>query len=149
MKSTSIFSKILVITGTLLVWLPIAFMVVTAVVGSFQRVQFLWDYMIPAEVFPVVLAGMAALLWASIREHTLIKASAWTVGISLFFLVACQVIAVITGLANATIAPEKAPVWMGVVTAMLIVYDLGVVLMGFWGIRLWQHLFTKQTLISE
>ncbi len=29
MKNTSIFSKILVISGTILVWLPIAFMFVT------------------------------------------------------------------------------------------------------------------------
>lgn len=144
MKKASVFSKILVIVGTILILLPIIFMVVTGVMGSIQRKQFLMDYMIPGEVFPIVLAGMAALMWAALREHTLVKKIAWTVGISLFLLVACQVIAVITGLANATIAPEKAPVWMVVVTAMLILYDLGVALMGYWGIKLWGSVFAKK-----
>lgn len=144
MKKASVFSKILVIAGTILVLLPIAFMVVTGVVGSIQRVQFLWDYMIPGEVFPVVLVGMAALMWAALREHTLVKPVAWTVGVSLFLLIACQVIAVITGLANGTIPHEKAPPWIVVVTAMLIGYDLGVILTGYWGIKLWAHLFSKK-----
>lgn len=144
MKKANVLSKILVIAGTILVLLPIVFMVVTAVVGSIQRVQFLWDYMIPGEVFPVVLVGMAALMWAALREHTLVKPVAWTVGVSLFLLFGCQGIAVITGLANGTIAMEKAPPWIALVTGMLIGYDLGVTLMGYWGIKLWGHLFPKK-----
>jgi hypothetical protein len=144
MKKASVFSKILVIAGTILVLLPIAFMVVTAVVGSVMRTQFLWDYMIPGEVFPIVLAGMAVLMWAALREHTLVKAIGWTAGGTLFLLIASQALAVITGLANGTIALERAPFWMAVVSGMLIAYDLGVAWMGYWGIKLWASVFAKK-----
>lgn len=144
MKKGSAFSKILVIGGTILVLFPIAFMIITAVVGSIMRTQFLWDYMIPGEVFPLVLVGLAALMWAALREHTLVKAIAWTVGVTLFLLIASQGIAVISGLADGTIALEKAPFWMVVVSGMLIAYDLGVALMGYWGIKLWAFVFKKK-----
>jgi hypothetical protein len=108
------------------------------------EMQIRGDYMIPGEVFPVVLVGLAAIFWASMREGAFVKPIVWTASVVLFMLVFSQVIAVVSGLANATISEDKAMPWMILVTSMLIVYDLGVMLLGYWGIRLCIHLFKKQ-----
>ena len=49
----------------------------------------------------------------------------------------------VTGLANGTVEVEDAPGWVAVITAMLIGYDLGVALLGYWGIRLSQKIFKR------
>jgi len=136
MTNKNVFSKILAVGGTALVLLPILFMLLTAVVGSIMRKQILCDYMMPAELFILVLAGCIALLWAAMREHTLVKAITWTMGGAFFLLIGCQALAMVIGLASGTMEVEDAPGWVALITAMLIGYDLGVVLLGYWGIRL-------------
>ena len=141
MTDKNVFSKVLAAGGTMLVLAPIFFMLLTAVVGSIARKQILGDYMIPAELFVLVLVGCGALLWAALRERTLVKAVAWTTGIAFFLLLGCQGLAMITGLAHGEVEVEDAPGWVAFITAMLIGYDVCVALLGYWGVRLSQRLF--------
>ena len=97
--------------------------------------------MIPAELYVLVLVGCGALLWAALRERTLVKAVAWTTGIAFFLLLGCQGLAMITGLAHGEVEVEDAPGWVAFITAMLIGYDVCVALLGYWGVRLSQRLF--------
>lgn len=57
MKATYRFTKALAIAGTLLVWLPVLAPLVFSVVRLFNRQKFLLDFLMPAELFPVILAG--------------------------------------------------------------------------------------------
>jgi hypothetical protein len=136
MDKKKVFSLVLAIAGTVMVLLPILFMIVTAIVGSISAHRFVCDYMIPAEVGFLVIGGAAALLWASIRERKMIKPIAWTAGIGIVLLFGCQLLAVVTGLASGRIQAENAPLATGVVTGMLIGYDVAVALMGVWGYKL-------------
>lgn len=128
--------KILAPLGTVLVLLPILFMLLTAVVGSLQRRQLLCDYMLPAELSLLVLAGCGLLLWAALRARTFIRAIAWTTGASFVLLIGCQALAMVTGLAHGRVEVEDAPGWVAIITVMLLGYDLGVALLGYWGVRL-------------
>ncbi len=143
MTDKNVFSKVLAISGTVLVLLPILFMLVTGVVGSIMSGRLLCDYMLPAELFPFVLVGSGALFWAALRERKLVAAVAWTVGGAVLLLISCQALASLSGLASGRVQAADAPGWMTVVIAMLIGYDLGVALLGYWGIRLCLKTFKR------
>jgi len=148
MKEKTVYSKVLALGGTILVWLPILFMLFTGLVGSIQSKRLLCDYMLPAELFPVVLAGAGGFVWAALRERVFIKPTAWTTGSALFLLFGCQGLAVIGGLANGRVQVEDAPGLTAIVTAMLIGYDLCVILLGYWGIRLCKRVFIRSYPLS-
>ena len=97
MTDKNVFSKVLASGGTGLVLAPILFMLLTAVVGSIARKQILCDYMMPAELFILVLVGCGALLWAALRKHTFVKEIAWTIGGAVFLLFSSQALAMVTG----------------------------------------------------
>jgi hypothetical protein len=143
MKKSQLRSKILAISGTVLVGLPILFMLVTAVVGSILSHRFLFDYMAPAELGWVVLAGGAFLFWAAIREHRFIKPIAWTAGAAILLIVGCQGLAVISGLASGRVETSDVPVAYAFSTAMLIGYDLAVVVLDVFGILLTRVIFRR------
>ncbi len=140
MKNKKLLSKILAIVAAVLLLLPILFMLFTGIVGSITSKEWRMDYMIPAELFFVVLPGLAALLWASIREHYLIKPVAWTIGAGLFLVIGCQIFAVLTGLAS---GETETPGLIAVVTTALIGYDLCVALLGYFAVRVVIHAFAR------
>ncbi len=105
--------------------------------------------MLPAEAAFVVLPGAAALLWAGIRQRSLVRPITWTLGVGILLLAAIDLTAMLSGLADGSLPASKAPALVAVLTGLLILYDLCVLLMGYWGIRLWQRLFKKQTQTSE
>ena len=72
MRKNIILSKILAILGTVLIWLPIAFPLGFAAIRLMQGGRLLLDYLMPAELFPLVLLGSALLLWAAHREGRLL-----------------------------------------------------------------------------
>jgi hypothetical protein len=77
MKKKGVLTKILAIAGTVLVWFPIltpAWLSVTAIISEHM---FRFDYLMPAELFPVALIGGGLLLWAALRVHSRQKLIAW------------------------------------------------------------------------
>jgi hypothetical protein len=94
------FTKILAIVGTALVWLPILAPVVFAVIRFIQARRFMFDYFIPAEIFPVVLVGSGLLLWAAFRARSRRGLIGWSLGIAVGLLVASMALAEVTGLAS-------------------------------------------------
>ncbi len=65
MKQVSIFSKTPVSAGTLWVWLPIAFMIITGVAEPNQADRILCDTQLPAEGAFVVLMATRAYAWCN------------------------------------------------------------------------------------
>ncbi|HNT54192.1 MAG TPA: hypothetical protein PKG95_05730 [Anaerolineaceae bacterium] len=139
MEKKNTFTKILAIAGTVLVWLPILFMVVTCIVGSIQRSKFLCDYLLPAELMGVVFIGAALLIWAAIRARTRLKLIGWSLGVGLALLGSGLLTTQLTGLASGRIENEGLPFLA--VAAMLIGYDLAVIALGISGILLIKALY--------
>ena len=136
MQKRDILTKILAIVGTILVGLPVVAPIVFGLLRLFRGASFLVDYLMPAELGFLVLAGALMLLWAAIRVRAYIKWIAWSIGLAILLVVGAQWLAVVTGLADGSIQPGG---WqMAVTMAGILGYDLAVIsilLAGIWLIR--------------
>ena len=136
-KST--LTKILAILGTLLVWLPILAPFIFSLRAIVSQQMFRFDYLIPAELFPVALTGGGLLVWAALRARSRLKLIAWGLGVAAIMLVGGQALAIITGLASGEIEP--AGVWWALVLASIMVYSLALVVIGVGGVFLLRDLY--------
>lgn len=136
MEKKKVFSLILAIAGTVLVWLPVLFMVITGIAGSISAHKIQVDYMLPAELGFLVIAGAATLLWAAIRERSYIKPIAISIGLALLMILGCTSVASLSGLASGRVSEAQAPWAMNLSMGLLFSYDLMVILLGFFGLML-------------
>ncbi len=142
MKKNDTFTKILAIVGTILVWLPIVAPILFSLIRFLESARFMFDYLMPAEGFPLVLAGGGLLIWAAIRTKSLVRWFAWMLGIGVALLIGGQALAVVTGLASGEIEPTG---WQWfLVLATIAGYTFTVIGMGIGGIRLIKDLFVRQ-----
>ena len=141
MRKQSGFTKILALAGTLLVWIPLLAPVLFAVVSWIQEGVFQLDYLMPAELFPVVLVGGGLLLWAALRARSYWRIIVWCLAIGFSWLVIGQLLAFVTGLASGKIEP--AGLWWALVLASIVIYALAVVGIGIGGILLLRELFKR------
>ncbi|HNB51658.1 MAG TPA: hypothetical protein PK530_06930 [Anaerolineales bacterium] len=131
MKTNTLLTKILTILGTAFVWFPILFPLILSIPHSLAVQQFQFDYLMPAELFPLVLVGSLLLLWAAWRTHLHRGVIGWGMGLGLAALVLGQVIASATGLASGAIEPDG---WQwALVLGMLGGYVLAVIVIGVGG----------------
>jgi len=140
-------TQILAVAGTVLAWLPLAAPLIFAVVALMVRGRFLFDYLMPAEIFPVALLGSLLLLWAAWRARARRKIIAWGLGLAVAFLVGGQALAVVTGLASGE-TEMGGWQWTWVVVS-LIGYCLALAAVGVGGILLLSDLFTKKSTADE
>jgi hypothetical protein len=139
MKQKDVLTKILAISGTVLVWLPILAPVLFSAGLLFRAQLFRFDYLMPAEFSPVALAGGGLLVWAALRRHAHTRLIAWSLGISIVMLVGGQALAVVTGLADGRIEPTG---WQWVlVLGSIVVFLATLILIGIGGILLLRDLF--------
>ena len=97
------------------------------------------DYLMPAELFPLVLVGGLLLLWASLRMRTHRRLIAWAFGAAVVLPWVGQGIAVLTGLAN---GETEATGWRwALVIGFIMAYNLAVIVLGVGGILLLRRLF--------
>lgn len=142
MMKRDLFTKILAIGGTIAVGLPVITPIVFGLIRLFRGATFLVDYLMPAELGFLVLAGALMLLWAAIRVRVYIKWIAWSIGIAVVLVVGVQWLAVATGLADGSTPPGG---WqMTVVMAGIIAYDLAVISIFLAGIGLIRKAFKRE-----
>jgi len=135
----NVLTRILAVTGTILVWSPIVFTLVTAVIGTISDHRLRFDYLMPAELFPVALAGSLLLLWSALRARSKQKLIGWGLGTAIFFLISGQAIAIASGLASGAVEPTGWP-WALALTCIGL-YSLAVIEIGIAGILLIRDLF--------
>lgn len=141
MNKQIVFTRILAIAGTVLVGLPVAFPVVLALVLMISQHVFLFDYLMPAEFFPVVFAGTGLLIWAVLRAHLFARSILWAAGAALGLLMLGQGLALLTGLASGRVAGGG---WQQIlVTILIAAYALAVLALALLGIRLCRSIFRK------
>jgi hypothetical protein len=139
MGKKGVLTKILAITGTVLVWFPILAPILLSVAVIITKHIYRFDYLMPAEFFPVALAGGALLLWAALRAGKQQRLIGWGLGAAVCLLVGGQGLAVVTGLASGETAPAG---WvMAFVLTAIVAYTLTLVVIGVGGVLLLRDLF--------
>ena len=132
-------TRLLTASGAVLVWLPILAPLIFSIIRLVSTGQFGIDYLMPAELGLSVLAGAGLLLWAAIRSRLFVKWIAISIGVALALLFGSQGVALLTGLASGVADPSG---WrLAITMAMLIGYDLAVILLGIGGFLLMRELF--------
>ena len=139
MEKRGVLTKILAVTGTVLVWFPILAPVLLSLALFISRRIFRFDYLMPAELFLFALAGGGLLVWAALRARSRWALIGWGLGIAAGMLVGGQALAVATGLASGETEPAG---WgWALVLASLVIFSLALVVMGVGGVLLVRDLF--------
>lgn len=94
MTKKDLFTKVLAIIGTALVWFPILAPIVLSAIRFVEVRMFRFDYLMPAELFPFALVGGGLLLWADIRARAYHAIIGWGLGIAVGSLAGSQSLAV-------------------------------------------------------
>lgn len=134
MKHKALVTRIMAIAGTVLIGLPLLFMVVTSIIGSISSGRFLMDYFMPSELFPLVAIGALLFIWAAVRSRLYLKPFIWIIGVGLAALVGSQGIAMVTGLASGE--REATGFWFILVIIIYALYVIGVIVLFILGVLL-------------
>lgn len=141
MKKDQVLIRSLAITGTVLVGLPLVAPIVFGVIFLIMNGRFLLDYLMPAELFLMVMAGGLLLFWAAWRFRSKVKQIGWGLAAAAGSLALTQGFAEITGLAH---GDNPAEGWrLALVMSFLVLYILMVVWIFVSGIYLLSGLFGR------
>lgn len=142
MKTKIIWAKILTIGGIILVALPILAPIVFGLISLAGTGQFRFDYLMPAEYFPIVLIGAVLLLLAAIQAKKQVKLIAWLFGGVLISLTLLMIVPIATGAANDINGPTG--IVLVALQTVLVLFWLAVIALLTGGIFLVVELFTKK-----
>ena len=81
MENRGVFTKILAVVGTELVWFLILATFLSAADPLIAEHIFPFNRLMPAELFPVALPGGCLLLWAALRARLRRGLVGWSLGI--------------------------------------------------------------------
>ncbi|MCB8917961.1 MAG: hypothetical protein H6666_08545 [Ardenticatenaceae bacterium] len=139
MEKRGVLTKMLGVAGTVLVWFPILAPVLLTVAVVIVEREFLFDYLMPAELFLFVPVGSGLLIWAALRAGASWKRIGWGLLAAAALLVSVQGLAVVTGLASGETAVGG---WQWVlVLALLAAYCLALLAIGVGSLQLLRRLF--------
>ncbi len=141
-KQKNALIKIFAISGTVMLWAPILFMFITAISGSIARKTLLFDYLMLAEMFPIVALGLVLLIFTTLLTRTFRKWFGWGSVAALVALVVGNMIAVASGLASGT-ASESGGYFM-IVIVSIVVFNILVVALAILAIMLLRRIFQKK-----
>ncbi|MHB1317477.1 MAG: hypothetical protein ACYCYF_02540 [Anaerolineae bacterium] len=134
MRASDRWTRVLAVAGCVLVWLTLSSPLLFSLMRLSRGGRFLFDYLMPAELFPLALAGGLLLLWAALRSQSSVARVAWSLGVAAAALVGSQGLAVVTGLASGA---QEAEGWRwALVIAGLAIYILALVALGLVGARM-------------
>lgn len=147
MENKGLFTKILAVSGAVLVWIPILFTLITGILGSISMGELSIDYLMPAEMFLFALAGAVLLLWAAVRSKLCLKLLAAGFVAMPIFMIAAQAVASASGMANGNNPSEGLP--LAAVIVMLVLYTLALVYLCVVSVMFLKMLFIKENLKSN
>jgi hypothetical protein len=139
MEKKNVLTKILAIAGTVFVWFPLLAPIFFAVVSLVTDGMFRFDFLMPAELFPVIVAGWILLIWAAVRTRSHLKLIAWGAGATVGVALIGAVLAQVTGLASGANEPTGG---LGVLFgSIFVLFWLAIIASGVGGILLLLDLF--------
>lgn len=149
-EKMSVLLKILAVTGVILVWLPILAPVFLAAVSMIGEGIFRFDFLIPAELFPFILAGGGLLFTASRSSpeaHSRRKLIGFSLGLAVLLLAGSQLLAEATGIASGEHEPTG--LWWNLILTTFAFFWLAIIATGVGGVLLLRDLFKPQRLLTE
>lgn len=129
-----LFTKNLAIFGTLIVWIPILFPIVLSVASLVSGKSFNFDFLMPTELFPVILSGGILLILTAFLVKSNRTAILVSFGFTILSLIGSQVAAITTGLASGETEPTSSAYL--IVIGIIGVYNFSVIALGIAGIWL-------------
>jgi hypothetical protein len=142
MKPKNSLTNLLAIFGTLLVWFPTLLPLLVAALSLIEGGELRFDYLLPAEYFPIALLGGLLLLWAAWRARLRLRWISWSLAAALGIPVFGQVVASLSGLASG--ATEPVGFWWTVVLASLAGFFIALLFLGAGGLLLLRDLYRQQ-----
>ena len=139
MKKTGSLVRTLAVAGTILVALPVVAPFVLGLMRLASGGGFLLDFLMPAELFPVVLVGAVLLLIAARMAHTRFRLVAWGLGLAIAMLAFVTLYAQFSGLADGR--TEAAGLVLAVAMAGIAIFVAAVVEIAVAGVLLVRDLF--------
>jgi hypothetical protein len=131
MQKNGLFIKVLAVGGTIMIWLPLLAPVVFSVLGYLTRGGLWFDFLMPAELFPLALAGAVLLVWAAVWAHDRRGLILWSAAAAVGFL-----------LVLLNVGGAQPGTWMeAAVLALLAAYALALAVAGIGGALLVRDLF--------
>lgn len=144
MKNKTTWAKTLAVLGTALIWIPIVAPIVLGLIALATRGQFLFDFLIPAELFLLVAAGGVLLLATAFWVHRRQKLIGGGMVAAAVLLAGSQGLAELTGLASGTTPAAGMP--LVAVLTLFAGYVAAVITVGVGGILLLRDLFNPNSL---
>ena len=138
MANRGLLTKILGIAGTVLVLFPVVAPVLLSL-RFIGRPVFNFDWLMPAELFPMALVGALLLLWAALRARAHRRLIGIGLGVAVGILFVGQGLAMVTGLASGETGRESP--WMAVIFGSLAIYTAALVAIGMGGVLLLRDAF--------
>ena len=122
-------------------WFPIFATLATSVVGTIADRVFRFDYLMPAELFPVAFVGGGLLMWAALRARSRRGLIGWGLGVAVGLLLGGWALAALTRLASGQTEPVG---WLwAFLVASIVIYSLALVEIGVAGVLLVRDLLPK------
>lgn len=141
MERSGFWTKVIAICGLVLIWLPMVAPLVLGLVVTITDGKFLFDYLMPGELFPVMFVGAGLTIWAALRTKRFVKPISWSLGAAIVFLLTSQGTAMLTGLADGRVQADG---WQWILTmAIYICFVLACITLGIFSLLLTIHLFKK------
>lgn len=134
MAKKDLLTRSLIWAGSVLVWSPILFTIGASAAATMLSGRPRFDWLMPAELFPVALPGALLLLWASLRAGSYRALVGWGLAAAIGFLTGTQVLAVTTGLASGAAEATGWP--RAICVASIVLYTFALVELGIGGILL-------------
>ncbi len=142
MQKRDLIARILAILGTVLVWLPLLAPLFFGLVRLAGTGRFQFDFLMPAELFPVLLVGSVLLIVAAVLSHAYRRLIVGSFILAVVLLVGGQGLAVVSGLASGEIEPQG--IWWALVIVLFVLYICALIAVGTGGILLLRRLFRAQ-----
>ena len=139
MQNRGVLTKLLATAGTLLALFPVVVPLVFGVTRLIRMGQLMVDFLMPFELFFVVLAGAALLIWAAIRARSRLKLIAGSLVAALALAAIALATASLTGLDSNPALQNS--ISNTLVMGLLIAADVAIAVMGVGGILLLLDLF--------
>jgi hypothetical protein len=141
MENKGALTKILAIAGCLLAWFPLLAPVFFSLGYYLETRIFRFDYLMPAELFPLAFIGAGLLFWAAMRARSRAGLVGWGIAAALGLLAVSQWLASITGLDSGDGAPQG--IWWSLVLVLMGGYALALAVTAAGGVLLLVDVFKR------
>lgn len=134
MNNKTFWLRVMTVAGVMIVWSPLVLMLLTGIPRLFRSGMLQFDYLLPAELFPLLLIGGLLLLAVSLSQ----KLERRLVGLGMLIPVASLLLLIlfanVSGMDKSPTSPTGFQ--MAMIAFFMIAYTAGVGLLGVGGLRL-------------